>query len=167
MPSRFFESRTRQLACVWATSTQSWPPVLRLDLRHSLVRLASRRARDFYSEQLRFNVDVDRMVPGGIRVVQLTPPGSGCSIQLVEGGEPQRGLTLVVSDIVAVYVELIKLGAPLSDVVHFEDGKQVPGHSDEPWSTMVFRSVLIDRGTPVRPWYAAPGSADRGVAGSG
>jgi catechol 2,3-dioxygenase-like lactoylglutathione lyase family enzyme len=73
-----------------------------------------------------------------MRVVQLTPPGSGCSIQLVEGGEPQRGLTLVVPDIVAVHAELTKLGAPLSDVVHFEHGKQVPGHSDEPWSTMVF-----------------------------
>jgi catechol 2,3-dioxygenase-like lactoylglutathione lyase family enzyme len=96
------------------------------------------RARDFYSGQLGFNVDVDRVVPGGMRVVQLTPPGSGCSIQLVEGGEPHRGLTLVVSDIVAVHAELAKLGAPLSDVVHFEDGKQVPGHSDEPWSTMIF-----------------------------
>jgi len=96
------------------------------------------RARDFYSEQLGFNVDVDRVVPGGMRIVQLTPPGSGCSIQLVEGGEPQRGLTLVVSDIVVVHSELTKLGAPLSDVVHFEDGKQVPGHSDEPGSTMVF-----------------------------
>jgi catechol 2,3-dioxygenase-like lactoylglutathione lyase family enzyme len=99
------------------------------------------RARDFYSGQLGFNVDVDRVVPGGMRVVQLTPPGSGCSIQLVEGGEPQRGLTLVVSDIVAVHAELTKRGAPLSDVVHFENGDQVPGHSDEPWSTM---AILTD-----------------------
>jgi catechol 2,3-dioxygenase-like lactoylglutathione lyase family enzyme len=96
------------------------------------------RAKDFYSEQLGFNVDVDRVVSGGMRVVQLTPPGSGCSIHLVGGGEPQRGLTLVVSDIVAMHAELTKLGAPVSDVIHFEDGKQVPGHSDEPWSTMVF-----------------------------
>ena len=96
------------------------------------------RARDFYSEQLGFNVDVDRVVTGGMRIVQLTPPGSGCSIHLVEGAEPQRGLTLVVSDIVAIHTELTRLGAPLSDVIHFEDGKQVPGHSDEPWSTMVF-----------------------------
>lgn len=96
------------------------------------------RARDFYNEQLGFNVDVDREVPGGMRVVQLTPPGSGCSIHLVGGGEPLRGLTLVVSDIVAVHAELAKLGAPVSDVIHFENGKQVPGHSGEPWSTMVF-----------------------------
>jgi catechol 2,3-dioxygenase-like lactoylglutathione lyase family enzyme len=97
------------------------------------------RARDFYTEQLGFNLDIDRVVPGGMRVVQLTPPGSGCSIQLVGGGgEPLGGLTLVVSDIVAVHAELTKLGAPLSDVIHYEDGKQVPGHSDEPWSTMTF-----------------------------
>ncbi|MFD0689709.1 VOC family protein [Actinomadura fibrosa] len=98
------------------------------------------RARDFYSERIGFNVDIDRVVPGGMRIVQLTPPGSGCSIQLVEGDEPQRGLTLVVSDIVAVHAELTGRGAPLSEVVHFEDGKQVPGHSDEPWSTMAFFS---------------------------
>jgi catechol 2,3-dioxygenase-like lactoylglutathione lyase family enzyme len=96
------------------------------------------RARDFYTEQLGFNLDIDRVVPGGMRIVQLTPPGSGCSIQLDQGGEPLGRLTLVVSDIVAVHAELTKLGAPLSDVIHYEDGKQVPGHSDEPWSTMAF-----------------------------
>jgi catechol 2,3-dioxygenase-like lactoylglutathione lyase family enzyme len=96
------------------------------------------RARDFYAERLGFHLDIDRVVPGGMRIVQLTPPGSGCSIKLAEGGEPQEGLTLVVSDIVAVHAELTKLGAPLGDVVHFEDGKPVPGYSDEPWSSMVF-----------------------------
>jgi len=96
------------------------------------------RVRDFYTEQIGFNLDIDRVVPGGMRVVQLTPPGSGCSIQLVQGGEPLSGLTLVVSDVVAVHAELTKLGAPLSDIIHYEDGKQVPGHSDEPWSTMTF-----------------------------
>ena len=37
------------------------------------------RARDFYRDRLGFNVDVDRVVAGGMRIVQLTPPGSGCS----------------------------------------------------------------------------------------
>jgi len=96
------------------------------------------RARDFYTERLGFTLDVDRVVPGGMRIVQLTPPGSTCSIQLVPGAAPLSGLTLVVSDIVAVHAELTRLGAPLSDVVHFEDGRQVPGHSDEPWSSMAF-----------------------------
>jgi catechol 2,3-dioxygenase-like lactoylglutathione lyase family enzyme len=96
------------------------------------------RARDFYRDQLGFHVDVDQVVPGGMRILQLTPPGSGCSIQLVDGSGPQRSLTLVVSDIVAVHAQLTKLGAPLGDVIHFENGQQVPGHSDEPWSTMTF-----------------------------
>ena len=96
-------------------------------------------AKDFYSKQLGFNVTVDTVVPGGMRIVQLTPPGSGCSIHLVGGGgEPQRGLTLVVPDVMAAHAELTKLGAPLSEVVHYENGVQVPGRSDEPWSTMTF-----------------------------
>ena len=79
------------------------------------------RARDFYRDRLGFNVDVDRVVPGGMRVVQLTPPGSGCSIQLAGGGgEPLRGLTLVVADVVATHAELTRRGAPLSEVVHYE-----------------------------------------------
>jgi catechol 2,3-dioxygenase-like lactoylglutathione lyase family enzyme len=95
-------------------------------------------ARDFYTEQLGFNLDIDQVVPGDMRIVQLTPAGSSCSIQLVQGGGPLSGLTLVVSDVVAMHAELTTLGAPLSDVIHYEDGKQVPGRSDEPWSTMAF-----------------------------
>jgi len=99
------------------------------------------RAKDFYSNQLGFNVDVDRVVPGGMRIVQLTPRGSGCSIHLVGGGgEPLPGLTLVVADVVATHAELTRLGAPLSEVVHYENGVQVPGRSDQPWSTMAFLS---------------------------
>jgi catechol 2,3-dioxygenase-like lactoylglutathione lyase family enzyme len=97
------------------------------------------RAKDFYSQQLGFNVDIDRVVPGGMRIVQLTPAGSGCSIHLVGGGgEPLRGLTLVVPDVMVAHAELTKLGAPLSEVVHYENGVQVPGRSNEPWSTMTF-----------------------------
>ncbi len=96
------------------------------------------RARDFYTEKLGFNLDIDRVVPAGKRVVQLTPPGSGCSIHLVEGSEPLNGLTLVTPDLVALHAELTKRGAPIGDVIHYENGKQVPGRSDEPWSTMAF-----------------------------
>jgi catechol 2,3-dioxygenase-like lactoylglutathione lyase family enzyme len=99
------------------------------------------RAKDFYSKRLGFGVDVDTVVPGGERIVQLTPPGSGCSIHLVGGGSgPLSGLTLVVADVVATHAELARLGAPLSEVVHYENGVQVPGPSDEPWSTMSFFS---------------------------
>ena len=96
------------------------------------------RAKDFYSGRLGFAVDVDRVASEGRRVVQLTPPGSGCSIHLVGGGVPLRGLTLVVPDILDTHAELTRLGAPVSDVVHLQDGVQVPGRGDEPWSTMAF-----------------------------
>lgn len=89
--------------------------------------------------RLGFNVDLDLVVPGGMRVLQLTPPGSACSIHLVKAdGGPLRGLTLVVADAVAAHAELTKLGAPVSEVIHYEDGVQVPGPSDEPWNTMLF-----------------------------
>jgi catechol 2,3-dioxygenase-like lactoylglutathione lyase family enzyme len=99
------------------------------------------RAKDFYSRQLGFSVDIDSVVAGDMRIVQLTPPGSGCSIHLVAGGgELQRGLTLVVPDVVAAHAELTSLGARLGEVVHYESGVQVPGRGDEPWSTMTFFS---------------------------
>ena len=45
-----------------------------------------------------------------------------------------------MADVVATHAELTRLGAPLSEVVHYENGVQVPGRSDEPWSTMAFFS---------------------------
>jgi catechol 2,3-dioxygenase-like lactoylglutathione lyase family enzyme len=114
------------------------------------------RAKDFYSKRLGFSVDLDRVVPGGMRIVQLTPPGSGCSIHLVGGGgKPLRGLTLVVSDVVATHAELTGLGAPLSQVVHYENGVQVPGRSDEPWSTMAFFSDPDDNSWVIQERPAA------------
>ncbi|GAA4072955.1 VOC family protein [Actinomadura miaoliensis] len=100
------------------------------------------RAKAFYSERVGFNVDIDQEIPGGRRLVQLTPPGSGCSIHLVTDGEPGsvKGLTLVVGDVEAAHAELAGRGAPVSDVVHFEDGVQRPGRGEKPWSTMIFFS---------------------------
>ncbi len=91
-------------------------------------------AKDFYANTIGFDVDIDRVVPGGKRVLQLTPPGSGCSIHLVEGAHPVVGLTVVVPDIRATRARLAASGAPVSEVMHHEDGEQVPGYSDEPWS---------------------------------
>lgn len=79
------------------------------------------RAKAFYSEQLGFNVDHDTRVSDEVRVVQLTPPGSGCSIVVGKGigaMEPGvlKGLQLVVSDIFAAHAQLVERGVAVSDV---------------------------------------------------
>jgi len=80
------------------------------------------RAKAFYSGQLGFHVDHDTRVSEGNRIVQLTPPGSGCSVVIGEGLVPDmtpgslRGLQLVVPDIQAAHAELVDRGVDVSDV---------------------------------------------------
>lgn len=80
------------------------------------------RAKDFYSKQLGFVVDHDTKVADGVRIVQLTPPGSGCSIVIGEGAVPKmepgsiKGLQLVVPDIKKAHAELVARGVDVSDV---------------------------------------------------
>ncbi|HEX4701928.1 MAG TPA: VOC family protein, partial [Pseudonocardiaceae bacterium] len=81
------------------------------------------RAKAFYSDQLRFHLDVDVSPQPGVRIVQLTPPGSACSITLTEGlptvemvPGTLRGLHLVVADIDAARAKLISDGVEVSDV---------------------------------------------------
>ena len=80
------------------------------------------RAKAFYATQLGFNVDHDTKIGDGQRVVQLTPPGSGCSIVIGEGVVPDmqpgsmKGLQLVVADINAAHAQLIAAGVQVSDV---------------------------------------------------
>ena len=93
------------------------------------------RSKQFYAEQLGFNVDVDHRAGDAFRVVQLTPPGSACSISMGKGITEAvpgsvRGLHLVVSDIDAAHAELVERGVEASEVFHFEAGKQVPGLAD-------------------------------------
>ncbi|MEU9839504.1 VOC family protein [Actinomadura sp. NPDC048032] len=80
------------------------------------------RAKDFYTG-LGFNADVDVRPADGVRYVQLTPPGSACSIALTEGlpgmdmpAGTQRGLHLVVSDIEQSRSDLIERGADVEPV---------------------------------------------------
>jgi predicted enzyme related to lactoylglutathione lyase len=87
------------------------------------------RAKDFYVEKAGFNLDVDHRA-GDFRVVQLTPPGSACSITLMrntEGAGSVQGLHLVVSDIDDARAELVERGVDVSEVFHFESGGQTPG----------------------------------------
>ncbi len=90
------------------------------------------RAKTFYTEKAGFNLDVDHRAGDEFRVVQLTPPGSACSISIGTGitdavpGSVQ-GMHLVVSDIDAARAELVERGVDVSEVRHFESGEWVPG----------------------------------------
>jgi predicted enzyme related to lactoylglutathione lyase len=89
------------------------------------------RAKAFYTEQAGFNADHDHTVSDEIRFVQLTPPGSACSIALGKGvidtppGSVQ-GMQMVVPDIRAAHEELSSRGVDVSDVQDF------------PWGSFVF-----------------------------
>jgi predicted enzyme related to lactoylglutathione lyase len=91
------------------------------------------RAKTFYTEKVGFHADHDHRVSDEIRFVQLTPPGSACSIALGTGlvdtppGSVQ-GLQLVVSDIHAARAELVARGVEVSEVREF------------PWGSFVFFS---------------------------
>jgi predicted enzyme related to lactoylglutathione lyase len=89
------------------------------------------RAKAFYTEQVGFNADHDHRVSDEIRFVQLTPPGSACSISIGTGlteMEPGavQGLQMVVADINAAHSELSGRGVDVSDVQEF------------PWGAFVF-----------------------------
>jgi catechol 2,3-dioxygenase-like lactoylglutathione lyase family enzyme len=91
------------------------------------------RAKAFYAEKVGFNEDHDHRVGDGVRFVQLTPPGSGCSISIGSGltdatpGSVQ-GLQLVVTDIEAAHAELAGRGVEVSEIQDF------------PWGSFVFFS---------------------------
>ena len=79
------------------------------------------RAKDFYEAKMGFNVDHDTSPAEGVRVVQLTPPGSACSIVIGTGLAPMepgsvKGLQLVVTDMDAAVADLSGRGVDLGEV---------------------------------------------------
>ena len=79
------------------------------------------RAKAFYTEKIGFHADHDQTVSDDIRFVQLTPPGSACSIAFGKGlveGEPGsvKGLQMVVADIHAARAELVSRGLEIGEV---------------------------------------------------
>ncbi len=91
------------------------------------------RAKAFYVDQAGFNADHDHRVNDELRFIQLTPPGSGCSITIGDGiteAEPGsvKGMQLVVEDIETAHAELSGRGVDVSDV------------QDLPWGRFVFFS---------------------------
>lgn len=88
------------------------------------------RAKQFYLDQLGFTLDVDHSAGEDFRIVQLTPPGSACSVTLMRNPESagsMQGLHLVVTDIEVAHAELIARGAPVSELFHFVNGTQTSG----------------------------------------
>lgn len=90
------------------------------------------RAKTFYAEKAGFNADHDHRVSDEIRFVQLTPPGSACSIVLgtgvVETPPGSAQVQLVVADVQAARAELVERGVEVSEVQEF------------PWGSFVFFS---------------------------
>ena len=102
------------------------------------------RAKDFYAGKLGFEVDNDTRVGDDLRVVQLTPPGSACSIAIGTGiaemvAGSLEGLQLVVPDVGAARAELVGRGVEVGEVQAFVDGAWVdaaPPFDD--WNAFVF-----------------------------
>lgn len=91
------------------------------------------RAKDFYTDKIGFHADHDHQVSDELRFVQLTPPGSACSIAIGTGlvDTPPgsvKGLQMVVADVHKARAELVERGAEVSEVQEF------------PWGSFVFFS---------------------------
>jgi predicted enzyme related to lactoylglutathione lyase len=107
-----------------------------MDFRLELVQVPVSdvdRAKAFYTEQVGFNADQDHQIAHDLRFVQLTPPGSACSIAIGTGLSKMapgsvEGLQMVVSDIHAARAELVERGVEVSEVQDF------------PWGSFVFFS---------------------------
>jgi catechol 2,3-dioxygenase-like lactoylglutathione lyase family enzyme len=99
------------------------------------------RAKQFYADQLGFVVDVDSSPNEQFRVVQLTPPGSACSISIGKGLTEAvpgtlKGMQISVADIEAAHRQLVERGVKCTPVQHFgangwEDGK------GEDWNSFI------------------------------
>jgi catechol 2,3-dioxygenase-like lactoylglutathione lyase family enzyme len=88
------------------------------------------RAKSFYTEKVGFNADYDHTVNPELRFVQLTPPGSACSIAIGTGLSKAApgsidALQMVVADIEAAHAELTRRGAEVSDIQDLDWGRFV------------------------------------------
>jgi predicted enzyme related to lactoylglutathione lyase len=107
------------------------------------------RAKAFYVDQLGFVLDVDVEPSEGMRVVQLTPPGSACSIVVGTGlGEISamtpgtiKGLHLVVNDIAQAREELIGRGVDVAEIVDVGGGVQYAWFTDPDGNTLTLQQM--------------------------
>jgi catechol 2,3-dioxygenase-like lactoylglutathione lyase family enzyme len=103
------------------------------------------RSKSFYADKLGFHVDHDSEVSDEVRIVQLTPPGSGCSIVIGKGQgladmKPGslKGLQLVVNDIRAAHAQLVERGVGASDVMAFAPEGLRPAREDDDLNNVGF-----------------------------
>ena len=100
------------------------------------------RAKEFYAEKLGFPLDVDHDAGEHFRVVQVTPPGSACSIVFGRGlnGGRVGEMTLVVEDAEAALAHLEQAGVANSGLQHFVDGQMTagPDPQDADFNTFIF-----------------------------
>ncbi len=114
------------------------------------------RAKAFYSEKVGFNVDLDHRDGDTFRVVQLTPPGSACSIAIGTGLSTMtpgviQGVQLVVGDIEAARTELVECGVDASAIRKFVEGAWVDAQPPfEIWNSFFFFNDLDGNGWAVQ-----------------
>jgi catechol 2,3-dioxygenase-like lactoylglutathione lyase family enzyme len=134
------------------------------------------RAKAFYADRVGFVVDVDFTPNERFRVVQLTPPGSGCSITIGKGLADMppgsiQGLQLVVADIDAARADLASRGVPVGPVQHHDGMGMVDGRGGD-WNSFVFfadpdgNGWAVQESPTMRAEFAAASSSGAGVSHS-
>lgn len=107
------------------------------------------RAKAFYEEKLGFNLDVDVQPGNGMRVVQLTPPGSACSI-VIGSGMPEiakmqpgsvKAIHLVVGDVHKARELLVSRGVEVSDIDEHDQGIKYVSFSDPDGNSWLFQEL--------------------------
>ncbi|MFI1399554.1 VOC family protein [Streptomyces sp. NPDC020681] len=107
------------------------------------------RAKTFYEEACGFKVDTDTTIGPGMRIIQLTPPGSRCSIALSSGLPPApgqtempagslQGLQLCVTDIYTAHAELSDRGVEISNVQHVSETGTWEESKGDTWNSFMF-----------------------------
>ncbi|MFI5532931.1 VOC family protein [Kitasatospora sp. NPDC051853] len=105
------------------------------------------RAKEFYAEKVGFKVDLDSEVAPGVRIIQLTPPGSRCSVVMMSGmpGAPAsggmapgslQGVQLCVTDIEAAHAQLVARGVEVTPVRHLGETGWADGKGGE-WNSFL------------------------------
>ncbi|MFJ8039054.1 VOC family protein [Kitasatospora sp. NPDC096147] len=105
------------------------------------------RAKEFYAEKIGFTVDLDSEVAPGVRIIQLTPPGSRCSIVMMSGmpGAPGsgamapgtlQGVQFCVTDIEAAHAALVAAGVAVGPVQHLGETGWAEGKGGE-WNSFM------------------------------